>query len=363
MKIKFFVMSIVLGLIPISSSEASYHFANYVGRPPIHVYKSTGSKPSGVTPDEIKSLYHLPSSGGHGTIAIIGAYTNASIEKDLADFDTQFSLPACTTKNGCLEVHRMSAQVKSDTGWALETALDVEWAHAIAPNAHILLVSATTPSGANFLDALDYVSTRRDVSSVSMSWGGQEFPEEVSLDSHFVNVSGAVYFAASGDNGAGVSWPASSPNVVAVGGTTIIFDRMQKPHAETAWRGSGGGISAYEKAPPYQIGYSILKSMGMRAIPDVAYDADPRTGFPIVHAGLWRTVGGTSAGAPQWAALATLGSGASNTNFYKDKMLTTNGQYFTDITSGKNGACIFYCTARKRYDYVTGLGTPHTTQF
>ena len=101
----------------------------------------------------------------------------------------------------------------------------------------------------------------------------------------------------------------------------------------------------------------------MRAIPDVAYDADPKTGFPIVHDSVWRTVGGTSAGAPQWAALAALGSGASNTNFYKDKTLATNGRYFTDITSGANGACIFYCTARKRYDYVTGLGTPHTVQF
>ena len=363
MKTKFFVMSIVLSLIPISSSEASYHFANFVGRSPIHVYKSTGRSPNGVTPDEIKFLYHLPSSGGRGTIAIISAYNAISIENDLADFDAQFSLPSCTTKNGCLETHRMSAQEKSDAGWALETALDVEWAHAIAPSAHILLVSATSPSGANFLSALDYVSNRRDVVSVSMSWGGPEFPEEVTLDSHFVSKSKAVYFASSGDTGTGASWPASSPNVVAVGGTTIVFDRNQKPRGEIAWSGSGGGMSAYEEAPIYQTGYSIPKSNGMRAIPDVAYDADPKTGFPIVHDSVWRTVGGTSAGAPQWAALAALGSGASNTNFYKDKTLATNGRYFTDITSGANGACIFYCTARKRYDYVTGLGTPHTVQF
>ncbi len=245
MKIKFLVIVIVivLGLIPVSSLEAAYHFANFVGRSPIHVYKSTGIKPLGVTPTEIKSFYHLPLNGGQGTIAIIGAYKDVSIEKDLADFDAQFSLPPCTIKNGCLETHVMTAKEKSDTGWALETALDVEWAHAIAPSARILLVSATSPSGANFLNALDYVSTRRDVVSVSMSWGGQEFPEEISLDSHFISKSGAVYFASSGDTGSGASWPASSPNVVAVGGTSIVFDRNQKPRAEIAWQGSGGGIS------------------------------------------------------------------------------------------------------------------------
>ena len=363
MKMKFFVMLTVLGLLIAPSCEASYHFSHFVGKPPIHVYKSTGAKPLGVTPTDIKSLYHLPLRGGHGTIAIIGAYKDESIEQDLADFDTQFSLPPCTVSNGCVENHLMSSGMQSDTGWTLETTLDVEWAHAIAPDAHILLVSATTPSGANFLNALDYVALRTDVVAVSMSWGGQEFPEETSLDSHFVSKSHAVYFASSGDTGTGASWPAASPNVVAVGGTTIVFDRAQKPRGEIAWSGSGGGISLYEHAPSYQIGYSIPKSNGMRAIPDVAYDADPHTGFPIVHAGVWRTVGGTSAGAPQWAAIAALGSGASNMHFYKDKSLITNGKYITDITSGTNGSCGFFCTARKRYDYVTGLGTPHTTNF
>ena len=345
------------------SAEASYHFSNFQGRPPIHVSAATGKHPSGVTPDEIKSLYHLPKSGGQGTIAIIGAYDDPSIEADLADFDKEFKLPACTIKNGCFEKRMMSSKESSSTNWAYEATLDVEWAHAIAPTAKILLVEAATPSGANFIKAIDYAAGRPDVVAISMSWGGKEFPEEVSLDSHFKSVSGAVFFASSGDNGSGVSWPAASVNVVGVGGTSLAINTDGSLKSETAWQGSGGGVSAYEKMPPFQIGYDIPKAIGMRAIPDVAYNADPSSGYPIVRKGVWRTVGGTSAGAPQWAAIAALGSGASNTQFYADKSSISSGTYFYDVISGKNGACGYLCTARKRYDYVTGLGSPRTVNF
>jgi subtilase family serine protease len=101
----------------------------------------------------------------------------------------------------------------------------------------------------------------------------------------------------------------------------------------------------------------------MRAIPDVAYDADPASGFPIVRAGVWHTVGGTSAGAPQWAAIAALGTGAKNSNFYSDKASSSHSSYFKDITSGANGTCSYYCDARSHYDYVTGLGSPLTVRF
>ena len=119
----------------------------------------------------------------------------------------------------------------------------------------------------------------------------------------------------------------------------------------------------YEKAPTYQIDYSIPKSGGYRAIPDVSYDADPASGFPIVHRGVWRRVGGTSAGAPQWAAIATLGSGITLEMLYTDKSSTVSESYFRDIVSGANGDCGYVCTARKHYDYVTGLGSPQTVTF
>ena len=348
----------------VSVVDAAYRLDTFVGKSPLHVYTKTGAVPRGMRPDVIKTLYNLPKTGGDGrTIAIIGAYDHTTIEKDLADFDTQFSLPVCTIQNGCLEKHTMSTNEKSDTNWTLETTLDVEWAHAIAPRAHILLVEATTPSGANFLKAIDYVAGRSGIDAVSMSWGGPECADEVNLDTHFTSKSGAVFFASSGDSGAGVSWPAVSPRVIAVGGTSVVLTSQSALQKETAWQGSGGGVSLYESAPTYQTNYRIPKALGMRAIPDVAYDADPKSGFPIVHAGVWRTVGGTSAGAPQWAAIATLGSGVTHERLYADKASYNPNSYFRDIVSGTNGGCGYFCTAHARYDYVTGLGTPMTVHF
>ena len=343
-------------------AEAAYHFSNYRGRPPIHVLAGSTKMPVGMTPTQIKNMYHLPQTGGRGTIAIIGAYDDVSIETDLAGFSKQFNLPTCSTSNGCFEKHKMAPKESSNSGWAMETSLDVEWAHAIAPNAKILLVEATTPSGPNLLKAVDYAAARTDVVAISMSWGGGEFPEEVSLDNHFKSSSGAVFFASSGDNGAGASWPASSPNVIGVGGTRIAMSTRGVFSAETAWDGSGGGVSAYEKQPLFQADYDIPKAQGMRAIPDVAYDADPRSGFPIYRLGVWRTVGGTSAGAPQWAAIASLGSGITLSRLYADKG-AGGATYFRDIVSGVNGDCGYLCAARKRYDYVTGLGSPQTANF
>jgi subtilase family serine protease len=344
-------------------ADASYHFANYKGRPPIHIYGSSTKAPTGMAPDEIKKIYNLPATGGKGTIAIVGAYDDKTIESDLSAFSKQFNLPACTTDNGCFEKHKMASTITTNAGWAMETTLDVEWAHAVAPSAKILLVEATTPSGANLLKAVDYAAGQSGVVSISMSWGGGEFPEETSLDSHFVSTSGAVFFASSGDNGWGASWPASSPNVVGVGGTTLALNADGTLKKEYAWAGSGGGVSAYEHEPDFQSGYSIPRAGGMRAIPDVAYNADPGSGFSIYRLGRWYRVGGTSAGAPQWAAIASLGSGMGNNNFYTDKSTENSAQYFRDIISGTNGDCGYYCAARKHYDYITGLGSPQTIHF
>jgi subtilase family serine protease len=352
----------VFVLITAHPAEAAYHFSDFKGKPPIHIYKSSTKAPEGMTPDEIKAIYHLPKTGGRGTIVIVGAYDDATIESDLAAFSKAFDLPTCTSASGCFTKHAMSTSIKPNSGWAGETSLDVEWAHAIAPNAKIELVEATTPSGANLLKAVDYAASVKDASAISMSWGGGEFPEEVSLDSHFKSVSGAPFFASSGDNGSGASWPASSPYVIGVGGTSLTLKSDGTFSKETAWVGSGGGISAYETEPAFQKAYSIPKSGGMRAIPDVSYDADPHSGFPIYRAGRWELVGGTSAGAPQWAAIAALGN-VDIKNIYADKSGGSNASYFRDITSGTNGDCGYICDARSHYDYITGLGSPLTDNF
>ncbi len=393
MKKKWIRLCAVVLLIVAQTAGAAYHFSDFQAHPPIHIF-ATGATPKGISPDAIKAIYHLPKKGGHGTIAIIGAYDDATIENDLNVFTKTFGLPECSSKNGCFEKHLMGKNFKSNSGWGLETSLDVEWAHAIAPNAKILLVEAVTPSGANLLKAVDYAASRPDVVAVSMSWGGAEFEEEKSLDSHFAGKpphpvcenssasssqrlsgcggkSGAVFFASSGDNGAGASWPAASVNVVAVGGTMLSFKSDGTFDKEKAWDGSGGGVSAYEFQPPYQSSYSISKAKGMRAIPDVSYDADPRSGFSVYATlrqaqglrGKWYVLGGTSAGAPQWAAIRSLGLSASNEKFYVDKASDTHSNFFRDIVSGSNGDCGYYCEARKHYDYVTGLGSPLTVNF
>ena len=331
-------------------------------KPPIHILTSSSTLPKGLTPKEVKAAYHLPTWGGSGTIAIISAYHAGSIEKDLSTFTTQFGLAPCTVQNKCLEIHTMSTSTKTNAGWAFESTMDVEWAHAIAPQAKILLIEAKSSKGTDLLKAITYAKSRKDIVAVSMSWGGAEFRSETSLDTYFSSTS-ITFFASSGDSGTGVSWPAVSKNVVAVGGTTLTLDKTGAFSSEKAWSLSGGGISEYETEPAYQKDYSIAKTNGKRAIPDVSYAANPSHGFSVYHSGKWYVVGGTSAGAPQWAAIQALGKSVSLQALYADKASASSTSYFRDITSGSNGSCAYYCQTRKHYDYVTGLGSPLTVKF
>lgn len=358
---------LLLGLF-YKDAEAGYHFDSFRASPPIHILASSKTRTAGLSPDIIKKIYNLPENEGTGTIAIITAYHNETTEKDLAVFNNSFNLLPCTTKNKCFEVHSISKNgaETANLGWSLETSLDVEWAHAIAPKAHILIVEAGTPSGANLLKAIDYASSRKDVVAVSMSWGGQEFPEEISLDSHFNNEK--VFFAASGDSGSGTNWPAASPYVIAVGGSSLSLSKNNTLISESAWSGSGGGVSSYEKQPVFQTDYSIPKAKDMRSVPDVSYNADPKSGYAVYRStpntiGKWYVLGGTSAGTPQWAGIESLGMSVSLDRIYSDKSSTVSEKFFRDITSGSNGNCTYYCKARSHYDYVTGLGSPLTVHF
>ena len=357
-------------------------FDSFTARPPIHAQTSTSASPQGLSPKEVKLAYHLGTEQGAGTIAIISAFKHPNIESDLKAFSAQFMLPSCTVANKCLEIHAMSSSAKVDTGWSLETALDSQWAHAVAPKAKILVVEAVSDSGTNLINAINYARSRKDVVSISMSWGGDEFGGETALDKYFAS-STIPFFASSGDEGSGASWPAVSPYVIAVGGTSLKTNVAGNFLSEKAWPGSGGGISAYEPEPAYQSDYDIPRTNKKRAIPDVSYAADPSYGFSVYHAPdtsstvralvnqmfgkNWYVVGGTSAGAPQWAAIASLAAEAkkpvSLLELYKDKASATYSNFFRDITSGTNGDCVYYCVARKHFDYVTGLGSPVTDQF
>src|SRR5436190_5399225 len=352
--------------------------------PLIHTVSPASATVVGLTPSQIRHFYGFDSlscsssntCGSGQTIAIVDAFNDPNIQSDLNSFATQFGLPTCTTSNGCFTIATPQGSPRTDRGWALEISLDVEWAHAIAPGAKILLVESKTNSFANLFGAVDYAASQPGVHQVSMSWGGGEFSSEASNDFHF-QVSGVTFFASSGDSGHGLIYPSASPLVVSVGGTTLNIDRFGNLVSETAWSGSGGGISAFENEPSYQTNYPIPSTGGLRGSPDVSYDADPNSGVAAFDSlgdqGFknWIQVGGTSAGSPQWAALnaiANVGRASplsstptttpTNLAIYNIAK-TAYSTNFRDVTSGTNGSCGSVCTAVTNYDFVTGLGSPH----
>jgi subtilase family serine protease len=338
-----------------------------------------------LTPSQIAAAYSISQSSttaGGETIAIVDAYNDPNIQVDLATFDSQYKLPAAN-----LTVENQAGQTtnlpRTDAGWSLEIALDVEWAHAAAPGAKIILVEANSASTSDLMTAVQ--TAARQASVVSMSWGGSEFAGETAYDTaaYFANPN-VTFVAASGDDGgaAGAEWPAASPYVVSVGGTTLALTSTGSILSETAWSASGsrfsgysgstGGASLYESAPSYQtsaLGSSVTK----RETPDVSADANPSTGLSVYDsvpgAGQtgWFKVGGTSAGAPLWAGIvaaadqaraaagkAALSSTQTLSLLYGISTTTASAADFHDITSGSN----FVASAKPGYDMVTGLGSP-----
>lgn len=328
-------------------------------RPPLHAKPDVTSSPTGLSVPQIRHAYgfdQLSATGAGQVIAIVDAYGSPSIQSDVATFSAQYGLPAAT-----VNVYYPAGKPKrSNSGWALETSLDVEWAHAVAPQATIALVVAKSASLSDLLTAVDYAASL-GAKQVSMSWGSSEFSSESSYDSHF-NKSGVTFLASSGDSGAGVEWPAVSPYVVGVGGTTLYVDSLGNVSGETAWSGSGGGVSTYVARPSSQNSWNTASNRG---VPDVSYDADPNSGVSVYISNYngstgWITVGGTSAGAPQWAGLVALANSTratslSSTDVSLYAIATANyGANYRDITSGNNGTY----NAGVGYDFVTGLGSP-----
>ncbi len=317
------------------------------------------TSPTGLTPAKIKSAYAFPTSltaGAGKTIAIVDAYDHPSIESDLGVFSRQYGLPDCTTANGCFKKVNQSGGTtypRADSGWALEIALDVEWAHAIAPRATILLVEASSNSFGNLMAAEDYAKTHAQY--VSNSWGASEFSGESNYDSHFVqpNVS---FFVSAGDSGLPAEYPSASPKVISVGGTTLKLNSDGTVSSETGWSGGGGGCSAYETATEAQStfsGYAQVNCGGRRATPDVSLDADPASGVSVYDSVRyqgqqgWFTVGGTSASAPMWAARSAVAGAVVDSAYVYGNTIT-----YRDVTSGNNGAACLV-----GYDLCTGRGS------
>lgn len=353
------------------------------------VTPAANSSFAGYTPQQLQAAYGIPATitlngqqelpGTGETIAIVDAYNDPNIARDLATFDAKYGLaPANLTvvnQNGST-----SNLPANNASWAVEEALDVEWAHAVAPGATIVLVEANSGSLSDLLAAVNTASQMSNV--VSMSWGSSEFPNETNYDKYFTT-PGVTYVAAAGDSSAyfGPEWPASSPNVLAVGGTTLNLTSSNTIASETAWsasysryygiEGGGGGISSYESTPAFQSQNGV--SYGGRSTPDVAWDANPSTGVSVYDSydePGWGYVGGTSAGAPAWAGIVAIadqqyvadgGTGSLSTSqventlyqAYSGKVGTGYSTYFNDITSGNNGY-----QATTGYNLAAGLGSP-----
>jgi hypothetical protein len=342
------------------------------------------------------SLYSKGNNGAGQTIAIVDAYNDPNIVSDLAKFDAQYNLPGTTTGSVSQFLSVVNQNGSSGSlpqsdpsgGWEAEEALDVEWAHAMAPGAKIVLVEANSASLGDLFSAVQTAAGSTGASVVSMSWGGSEFPNETSYDSIFARYPNVTFVTASGDSGAGTIYPAVSPYVVAVGGTTLPQSGgTAEPSQQTGWGngrwsyyygGSGGGVSRFEAQPSYQSDV-VTQTTTHRASPDVSYNADPNTGYAVYDSvpyypyypystygaqSGWFQIGGTSAGAPQWSALfaivdqgrsaasGTLGSTGALAALYS----SSGRSDLQDITSGNNGY-----RAGPGYDLVTGLGTPQAS--
>ncbi len=313
---------------------------------------------------------YVPGDGRGTTIAIIEAYDDPNIATDLANFDALYGLPAPASftrvnQRGGTALPNADPNQSANFTWTQETALDVEYAHAMAPGASILLVEADSSSFANLDTAVRVAAGRPGVVAVSMSFGRTEYDAGTGQDASLVH-AGVTFVASTGDNGApGHSY---SPNVVAVGGTSLTLDAGGNYSSESGWSG-GGGVSPALNQPAYQNGV-VTQSSTRRCTPDVSFVADPATGVLIndtyTGSGFY-VVGGTSASAPIMAGLVAVvnqgrsylnGQPSYNGGDFLNALYKLPGNAFHDVTTGNNGFA-----AGTGYDLVTGRGTPNVPRF
>jgi subtilase family serine protease len=330
-----------------------------------HRATAPGAGPAGgLAPAEIRSAYNLPAAGAHGrTVAIVDAFDDPNAEADLGVYRAAFGLPACTTANGCF--HKVDQRGGSasypaaDPGWSQEIALDLDMVSAACPDCHILLVEADNADMPSLGQAEITAATHPGVVAVSNSFGSTESPVEVTWDALYFIHPGVSIVAASGDSGYGAMYPAASPLVTAVGGTSLTQSGGPRGWTETGWGSSGSGCSSYEPAPIWQQGTGCSR----RSVADVAAVADPATGVAVYDSFQskgWTVAGGTSAASPIVASVYAL---AGNTLLMVGASHAyVNATALTDILQGQSNTllCLFgnSCRPGPGYDGPTGLGSP-----
>ena len=315
--------------------------------------------PSGYGPNDLKSAYNI-TTNGTTTIAIVDAQGYPNAEADLAVYRSQYGLPACTTANGCFKkVNQTGVQGSyptTDVGWDQEQALDLDMASAMCPGCKIVLVQATSASYANLAQAVRTAAAMPGVTVISNSYGGSE-AGTTSYEASY-NQPGKAVTVSTGDSGYGVQFPASSPHVIAVGGTNLVRASNARGWSETAWTSGGSGCSTVYAKPSFQT--DALCTMRMEA--DVSAVGDPNTGVAVYgpttrRASGWMVFGGTSVSAPLIGGIYGV-TGHTPTGAAS---IYANKASLNDVTSGSNGSCggTYFCTAGAGYDGPTGNGTPN----
>jgi autotransporter-associated beta strand protein len=405
-----------------------------VATPPIIVWKPvTGAQPNNANgaapfyPTQLEQAYGVSAlqasgnnSGAGQTIAIIDAYNYPNALSTLNTFSSGYinggatsdwTLPSMSSTGSgptFTQLNQSGGTTLPGTdpagagnpngNWEDEEALDFEYVHAMAPKANIILYEANSDSNSDLYAAVNAARNNPAVSVVTMSWGGGESSGDTSTNSYFTTPGtkaalnkGVTFCASTGDSGQPGLYPAFSPNVVAVGGTSLYLNSNNSYSSETAWSwnstyswGGGGGISTVEAKPSYQTSYgtahpsNILASTTARAIPDVAMVADPLTGVWVYDSynassgnGWFGGYGGTSLASPCFAGLvadadgirAAAGNGTLDGATQTLPALYSLSNDFHDITSGNidpNGNSLY--SAGTGYDLATGLGSPIANQ-
>ena len=319
--------------------------------------------PSGIGPAQLQAAYKLSGLSGTGTVAIVDAQDDPNAEKDLAVYRSQFGLPPCTTANGCFKKVGQDGSSNlpaPDGGWAEEISLDLDMVSAACPTCKILLVEANS-ADMNDLGAAVNTAAAMGASAISNSYGGPE-DNTISGAESFFNHPGVLITVSSGDSGYGAEYPATSANVLAVGGTSLTqSSSTARGWVEAAWNSGGSGCSAFIGKPSWQKDTGCKNRMEA----DVSAVGDPNTGVAIYDTytntdGVngWAVFGGTSASSPIVASIFV----AANKGNLSPSWVYANPSAFYDVTSGSNGSCgstKYFCTAGAGYDGPTGWGTPN----
>jgi subtilase family serine protease len=337
-------------------------FARVVTASPVGRAGTASSRARGLGPTDLRSAYTVPATGGQGrTVAVVDAYDDPSAEADLAVYRSTYGLPACTTANGCfrkVDATGTGRLPAADAEWAKEISLDLDMVSAVCPACSILLVEAGGQDIPSLGVAENVAAAAPGVVAITNSWGVVESDKETGWD-HFFNHPGIAVVAASGDLGYQPVYPAASPFVTSVGGTTLKRSSNARGWSETAWSGSGSGCSTFEPKPSWQHDPGCAH----RAIADVSAVADPASGVAMYDSfggSGWIKAGGTSIGSPLIAGLYALAGNSASV--VAGSYPYSHSTFLNPVVQGSNDLfCSSYlCQAGPSpgYNGPTGLGTP-----